>query len=100
MSEFLFSYGTLQDPRIQEEIIGRTLLGESDVLENFWVSDTLLEGLYLVGERKIGHHLVGIVSPIVSEDLIPLDIYEGDAYKRVKVSLQSSKKAWVYIGKK
>jgi gamma-glutamylcyclotransferase (GGCT)/AIG2-like uncharacterized protein YtfP len=41
----------------------------------------------------------GFVYIISEEELTLVDVYEGEAYERKHVTLESGTKAWVYLGK-
>lgn len=109
MSENLFSYGTLQRDDVQLELFGRLLNGTKDVLENYKiVSIEITDETFLAkGEDKLQKTLVlskdeadfieGTVFEISEEELIQSDKYEPDNYQRVEVTLQSGKKAWIYV---
>lgn len=109
MSENLFSYGTLQKETVQLELFGRVLNGAKDVLEGYKISSIEItdEAFLAKGEEKFQRTLIaskddadaieGTVFEISREELIFADKYEPDNYKRVKVTLQTGKKAWIYI---
>ena len=109
MKEFLFSYGTLQKEKVQLELFGRLLHGTKDILEGYKISFIEIkdETFLSKGEDKLQQTLItstnkadkieGTVFEISKEELLLADKYEPDNYKRVKVSLQSGKRAWIYI---
>ena len=41
----------------------------------------------------------GVVYMITNKELLKTDAYEGVAYRRTKVVLESGKSCWVYLGK-
>ena len=55
-SVFIFSYGTLQDQKIQEELYGRTLSGHQDSLSGYILStinlpeNSLEQNTYFIAE--------------------------------------------------
>lgn len=109
--EHLFSYGTLQQPAVQIETFGETILGQPDALVGF--TKTMIEitdpdVLVLSGERF--HPIVtktqdpkdevsGTVFALTAEQLAKADAYEVDDYERVKVTMASGKSAWLYVAK-
>jgi len=97
----LFTYGTLQENTIQLELFGRILLGVKDVLEGYKISENKYEDIYpvLFQTKNIADIITGKTYELSSQELEKADNYEGPDYKRVKVTLVSGKKAWVYIGK-
>lgn len=97
MVEYLFVYGTLKDPDVQKRVTGRTLNGEADAIADHAVERiTLSEGTYPILVDAIGREVHGLVLEITSADFEPLDVYETNAYQRVKVTLKGGKEAWVY----
>lgn len=98
MTEFerLFVYGTLQDPLIQKRLLGRTLTGTPDQLPDFV---KLTDGLpYPVALPQDGDVIEGLLLEVTPRELARLDLYEGDGYVRVLVTLASRSEAWVYMG--
>ncbi|MEI9911041.1 MAG: gamma-glutamylcyclotransferase family protein [Bacteroidota bacterium] len=108
MKEYLFSYGTLQKDKVQVELFGRLLQGTKDTLEGYRLATIeIKDELFLSkGEEKYQLTLIpstdstesieGTVFEISEEELLLADKYEPDNYKRIKVSLQSGKEAWIY----
>ena len=98
----LFTYGTLQDPRIQLKLFGKTLIGKPDTLMGFHQKQILLGAQYYptlvqkdpqYSEEKI----TGTCYTLSQRDLTICDYYEGTAYQRIRVELVSKNTAWVYI---
>ena len=96
---YLFTYGTLQNISIQKQVFGRTLAGIQDILNGYQISSEKIMGRYLVIEKtnKKESKTEGIVYELHKSELIKVDLYEGKAYKRIKVGLKSGKSAWVYV---
>jgi gamma-glutamylcyclotransferase (GGCT)/AIG2-like uncharacterized protein YtfP len=108
MTEYLFSYGTLQSEEVQLANFGRKLAGEVDVL--------VAHALALIPARTQSpahagttHHrnarYTGIASDVVEgtrfavtrDELERADAYEAAAdYRRVLVRLRSGVDAWMY----
>jgi gamma-glutamylcyclotransferase (GGCT)/AIG2-like uncharacterized protein YtfP len=109
MSENLFSYGTLQKETVQLELFGRLLTGAKDVLEGYKLASIEItdEAFLAKGEEKFQWTLIrsndnadlieGTAFEISGEELLLADKYEPENYKRVKVTLLSGKKAWIYV---
>jgi gamma-glutamylcyclotransferase (GGCT)/AIG2-like uncharacterized protein YtfP len=109
MSEWLFSYGTLQNEKTQVEIFGRLLHGRKDILNGYKIvmieiddPDFLAKGedkhqqtLEASGNRQDA--IEGTAFEISKEELVLADKYEPENYKRTKVTLQSGKEAWIYL---
>ena len=108
MKENLFSYGTLQNDKVQLELFGRLLNGSKDILKGYKLSSIEIkdETFLLKGEQKYQMTAIrsqndtdiieGTVFEISEEELLAADKYEPDNYQRTKVSLQSGKEAWIY----
>ena len=95
--ELLFVYGTLQDPAVQQRLIGRTVIGTPDTLEGFFKSSmSMTEGIYPLVIPRHGHEVNGLVLEITLEELLAMDVYETSAYRRVRVPLRSGRETWVY----
>ena len=95
--EKLFVYGTLHEPEVQLRLIGRLLESRPDCLEGYEVNMSLLPP-YPVAMLKESSEIQGHVLQISPEELAAFDIYETDAYTRIRVRLTSGAEAWVYIG--
>lgn len=109
MSEYLFSYGTLQQEKTQLELFGRILKGSVDTLQGYKiVTVEITDKTFLTkGESKFQKTLIhtgnkndsikGTFLEISYEELLLVDQYEPDNYKRIQVILESGKKSWIYI---
>ncbi|MBB6499864.1 gamma-glutamylcyclotransferase family protein [Pedobacter cryoconitis] len=108
-TENLFSYGTLQNKNVQIKNYGRTLEGKLDKLTGYALSMIEITDAAVVALSGATHHPMvkhtgivtdavdGMVFEISAAELKQTDEYEVDDYKRVEVTLESGKKAWVYI---
>lgn len=109
MNENLFSYGTLQKDSVQIKLFGRLLTGAKDVLTGYKLAliEIKDEAFLAKGEEKFQKTLIqsknaadvieGTVFEISEEELRLADAYEPDDYRRVRVTLQSGKAAWIYL---
>lgn len=107
--ENLFSYGTLQLEKVQLETFGRTLHGVPDRLMAYEIETIKIKVESVVNLSGIEEHTIirytgnnsdvveGVVLSITQSELIHADEYETEDYKRIKVTLQSGKDAWVYV---
>jgi gamma-glutamylcyclotransferase (GGCT)/AIG2-like uncharacterized protein YtfP len=106
----LFSYGTLQQPNVQESTLGRRLVGQRDELLMFEPSVVDIEDSLLVATSGQTHHanvtfngneqsrVTGMVFEVTEAELASVDAYEiAFSYKRVTAMLASGRQAWVYI---
>nr|WP_262886022.1 gamma-glutamylcyclotransferase family protein [Muriicola jejuensis] len=98
---YLFSYGTLQESDVQKMIFSRTLRGIKDSLRSHTLSEEMVGGLYptIRSSENTDDSVHGFVYVISEEELTLVDAYEGEAYERKHVTLESGIKAWVYLGK-
>lgn len=108
MKESLFSYGTLQKEKVQIDLYGRILAGSADVLRGYRISTIEItdETFLSKGEGKYQKTLIisgssdiveGTALEITGVELLLSDKYELNTYKRIKVMLESGKKAWIYF---
>jgi hypothetical protein len=108
-TQWLFSYGTLQDPVVQQANFGRLLSGRDDVLLDY--EQTLIEirdpaVVATSGKSKHpiiqpsmapGSEVAGMVFLLTPAELIAADAYEVDDYKRIAVTMKSGITAWAYV---
>lgn len=97
--EYLFSYGTLQDPQVQEYIFGRILDGGPDTAPGFKKMENAVYGRYplVIRTDNPEDKVEGMAYEVNDADLKKADIYETRAYKREKFRLESGEEAWIYI---
>ena len=109
LKEYLFSYGTLQKEKTQIQLFGRKLAGAPDTLQGYKIASIEIKDLSFLskGEDKFQKTLVpshsnndlikGTALELTTEEIFLADKYEPANYKRIKVKLESGKKAWAYI---
>lgn len=109
MTEYLFSYGTLQKDKVQLETFGRLLKGQKDVLTGYRLSTVEITDAAVLAASEQRHHLIalptgsetdiiqGLVFEITMEELLSADAYEAEDYQRVKAKFKSGAEAWVYV---
>jgi hypothetical protein len=106
----VFSYGTLQEDRVQLSTFGRLLRGQRDELPGFEPSLVRIEDPHVVATSGKTHHanatftgrpdsrVSGMVFEITDAELAASDQYERlAAYARIAATLASGKQAWVYV---
>ncbi len=93
--EALFVYGTLQDLTIQKQLIGRTPESEPATLSGYHKHT---DDVYPVALPEDGASIAGQVLYVTPDELALLDVYEGDAYERVRVTLDNGQDVYVYRG--
>jgi len=85
--EKLFIYGTLLDPNVQLDLLGRICQGKWGLIDNYiLLRDWNVEGTAY--PRLFPHSagcVVGQVIEVSDEELLILDEYETDAYVREKI---------------
>ncbi|MGZ3853530.1 MAG: gamma-glutamylcyclotransferase family protein [Flavisolibacter sp.] len=107
--ENLFSYGTLQLEKVQLETFGRSLQGVPDRLMAYKIETIKIKVESVVNLSGTEEHTIitytgnnsdvveGVVLSITPGELVHADEYETEDYKRIQVTLQSGKRAWVYV---
>ena len=96
--ESLFVYGTLADSRLQNELLGRSVLGVADKLDGYALDSVVIrETTYPALVPNPTANVDGLVLLVTPHELEILDRYETAAYQRVQVTLKSMNPAWVYI---
>ena len=98
-TEYLFTYGTLQDEMIQAAVYSRRLSGSPDILKGYRISDHKVAGEYpvIVKTNQPEDSVEGVVYMVTNKELLKTDSYEGVAYKRLRATLESGKECWVYM---
>tara|TARA_B100000929_G_C15411179_1_gene388021 strand:+ start:537 stop:869 length:333 start_codon:yes stop_codon:yes gene_type:complete len=109
--ENLFSYGTLQFKKVQQETFGRILNGKKDILRAYKLKDLIIKDKNVINSSGINTHPIiyytgekkdfvnGILFNVTELEIIKADSYEVSEYKRVKVKFESGNNGWVYIEK-
>ena len=105
----LFSYGTLQQPEVQQATFGRLLRGHSDELPQYAQSLVAIDDPQVVATSGKTHHPIvrftgsptdrvpGTAFEVSPEELTRADGYEVAAYTRVSAALASGRIAFVYV---
>ena len=108
MTSFLFSYGTLQNPKVQLELFGRLLKGEKDCLRGYKLGTVAIRDEKVLATSELPYHLIaipgnendfvdGVVLELIQGEIIRADTYETEDYQRIEVKLGSGKISWVYV---
>ena len=107
--ETLFSYGTLREDAVQQEVFGRLVDGSPDAVVGYRLLPvTITDPSAIAISGRAGHTILeptgderdrveGMVLHITETELSLADTYEDAAYKRVQVRLRSGGEAWVYV---
>jgi gamma-glutamylcyclotransferase (GGCT)/AIG2-like uncharacterized protein YtfP len=108
-TEFLFSYGTLQQRQVQLDTFGRELSGKADSLVGYHLAQVKITDPKVLASSGQEYHpilrysgqpsdqVAGTVFALSAAELAAADRYEVDDYQRVAVSLLSGQAAWVYV---
>ena len=106
----LFSYGTLQDKKVQVSTFGRELTGRKDVLSGYIQTNIPILDQKIAAQSGESYYanasptsnprdaVSGTVFEITKQELAKADRYEEPAeYRRILVTLKSGEQAWVYV---
>ena len=97
----LFSYGSLQQPAVQQATFGRSLSGQRDELVGFELQTISRGGKQLANVRRVSRadsRVPGTVFEITDAELQAADSYErADTYVRLPAALASGGEAWIYV---
>ena len=105
----LFSYGTLQLAEVQRATYGRLLAGAADGLTGYRLEPIAIASADVVELSGLAVHTIarptgdardriaGVRFELTAEELAATDDYEGEAYARVAVTLESGERAFVYV---
>lgn len=108
-TEFLFSYGTLQQLQVQLDTFGRALSGNADALVGYQLSQVRITDPAVLASSGQEYHPIlrysgvatdlveGTVFALSATELAAADSYEVDDYQRVATTLLSGQAAWVYV---
>jgi hypothetical protein len=111
MTEWVFSYGTLQQPAVQQATYGRLLSGIADELPGFRLEHLRISNPAVIAISGVAEHPVAVRSPapadrvtgtrfaLTEAELAATDRYEAADYVRVPVVLASGSPAWLYLGR-
>jgi gamma-glutamylcyclotransferase (GGCT)/AIG2-like uncharacterized protein YtfP len=95
--ELLFVYGTLLEPAIQKNVIGRLVPAEEDGIEGYIKTTIELScGNFPAIMKKDGGVVTGRILELTQAELELCDLYEGEDYKREKIITHRGIEVWVY----
>jgi gamma-glutamylcyclotransferase (GGCT)/AIG2-like uncharacterized protein YtfP len=97
----LFVYGTLQQPEVQLELLGRVIDGEIDSIEDYIVVRDYIDPEDGIAYPRIKPYKKGCtfgkILHVSDSDLEILDKYETDMYQRKFIITKSQKKVLIYF---
>ena len=109
MSEAIFSFGTLQLEPVQQSLFGRSVPTVPDALAGWKVGVTTITDPEVIATSGSDQHpaliatddpgdvVSGAVLEVTESELAAADYYERVSYRRIAVTLQSGRDAWVYV---
>lgn len=83
----LFAYGTLQLPEITERVMGRALQGEPATLTGYRVGLVARANFPGIVPDATASVPGMLICGITQQELVKLDQYEGELYRRVRVQV-------------
>ena len=104
----LFSYGTLQQDKVQLDTFGRLLKRHKETLLGYTLGQVKItdEAVIkssgkeyhpiLISTGDVNDQVEGSAFLLTSEELKHADNYEVDDYRRVEATLASGKQCWIY----
>ncbi|UHO39771.1 gamma-glutamylcyclotransferase [Chryseobacterium capnotolerans] len=108
---YLFSYGTLQNEKVQLETFGRILQGEKDFLLGYKLNMLEITDPEVLRKSGQKYHPVldfsgsaddeieGMLFEVTEAEILQADEYEVDDYKRIETVFKSGNKGFIYVGK-
>ena len=97
----LFCYGTLQEPSVQLELIGRTAEGMLTSIEGFIVLRDYVDiddGIAYPRIVKYPNGCVyGRILEFTDEEIVLLDEYETEMYRKEEIKTKDGHVVWVYM---
>ncbi|MBT5993140.1 MAG: gamma-glutamylcyclotransferase [Thaumarchaeota archaeon] len=97
----VFVYGTLANSEIRMSILNRDVPAIPSTLVGYDGSKkiTIENESYFAAEKNTQSVTKGFVIELTAEEVLKLDVYETDAYKKREVTLVGGMKALVYLNK-
>lgn len=95
----LFVYGTLNNIKFLESLLGKKVRTSKDELidfcqETIFIDNEPYPNIYKCLDGVVFGNLIYGLSDV---DLLKLDNYEGNSYRRISVILKSGNNSFVYI---
>ena len=93
----MFVYGSLLDAKLRLNVLGHSIEGKSDILEDYIVDTHSVLTAYPTIIKLEGGFVNGKIFKVNKSDIENLDSYESLYYKKVEVTLKSGVMSLVYI---
>jgi len=109
MSDAIFSFGTLQLEAVQQSLFGRSVPTVPDALAGWKVGEITIIDPQVIATSGTDRHpallptgddndvVTGAVLEVNDDELAAADYYERVSYRRLAVTLESGRQAWVYV---
>ena len=106
---WLFSYGTLRQPAVQQATFQRLLASEPDILSGYDLSMVAITDPEVIAMSGSNRHPIirwtgderdevqGAALAVTASELVAADSYEVSDYRRIAVVLKSGRAAFVYV---
>jgi gamma-glutamylcyclotransferase (GGCT)/AIG2-like uncharacterized protein YtfP len=96
--ELLFVYGAWKNPSVQRKVLGRRAHGSRDILDGYAVSETRVgrRACPALSMRQCSE-VKGLAVEVSPRELERADRYETKAFLRIRATLRSGRRAWVYV---
>jgi hypothetical protein len=106
---WLFAYGTLRQPEVQQVLFGRHIDEMEDALAGFRIDTIEIAEPDIVNLSGKAIHLIlrraadaadpipGAALALSAAELAIADDYEGERYRRITATLASGRRAFVYV---
>ncbi|MBD3629817.1 MAG: gamma-glutamylcyclotransferase [Cyclobacterium sp.] len=107
----LFSYGTLGSEKVQLENYGRIVKGKRDTLAGYRLDKIQITESSVLAKSQLEYQPIaiksenktdfieGLLFEITESELVITDHYEVSQYHRIRETVGSGKKAWIYVEK-
>tara|TARA_R110000765_G_scaffold349099_1_gene439230 strand:- start:19 stop:327 length:309 start_codon:yes stop_codon:yes gene_type:complete len=97
----IFTYGSLMDHRVRFNVLGYSINGINDILDNYMLTDhSVFKTAYPAIIPQNNSKVNGLVFEVKEDDIIKLDRYESDLYKKIKIKTRNNIECLVYIENK
>jgi gamma-glutamylcyclotransferase (GGCT)/AIG2-like uncharacterized protein YtfP len=99
MKCYVFAYGTLRNANVRKQVLGYVTTPQPSALKGFRMETIRLgtsEYPILCEDKNSQIAIEGDCFEIDEKDLLLLDAYETEIYRRVKIYTENDIYAWVY----
>jgi hypothetical protein len=108
VTHYLFAYGTLRQPAVQQALFGRLVPTAEDALPGFRLDWLVITDPGVIATSGSDRHPIlrpgapgdqvpGVRLELTDDELARADEYEVDDYVRVPAKLASGRDGWAYV---